>query len=70
MTEGPPGKHAKGCIKNADGAWKIVARCAKCGREFISIPDKVLTDAYLPYGSRNYGGEVCGGRIIRESLNA
>lgn len=53
---------------------EIVAKCKKCGREFVSLPDHVKTDAYgrieqdinshgIPFGPKRM--VICGGRIVR-----
>lgn len=47
----------------------VVARCLKCGREFVTLPAKPRPwrDAYLPLGTRPRDRdttEVCGGEIV------
>lgn len=42
---------------------KVVARCEKCGRGFVTRPAKEPAfDPFVPVGKR--GGEACGGRIV------
>lgn len=39
----------------------VVARCTKCGREFLTLPKKwPACDPYSPLGST---GRICGGAI-------
>lgn len=47
----------------------VVARCKKCGREFLTLPERrPWTDPYLPQGIRAkewMTAQVCGGEIVR-----
>lgn len=45
---------------------KSVARCEKCGREFVTMPQKKdATDPFLPRGARrDSDSKECGGRIV------
>jgi hypothetical protein len=54
----------------------IVARCRKCGREFVRInPKSDLIDRYLPHGMSRQerlakGNQKCGGTIeLLETAN-